>query len=127
MHSVAAVPPLAGAISLIGLVAVFAWIVWRFGPTLLRVAGWSWWWLAWACGSQGGYGYCVAFLLMGTVAWGAGTVWYARRRGRWPSMLSGRVLTRLLGTSAAVPRGQLRTKRLARLSSPVEKWTTSNG
>jgi hypothetical protein len=112
MAPVAAVGLLAGAISLIGSVAVFAWIVWRFGPMLLRIAGWSWLWVAWACGSQRGYGYCVAFLLMGMVAWGAGTVWYARRRGRWPSMLSGRVLTRLLGTSAAIPRGQLRSNVL---------------
>jgi hypothetical protein len=27
---------------------------------LLRIAGWSWWWVACACGSQSGYGYCVA-------------------------------------------------------------------
>jgi hypothetical protein len=89
--------PLADAISLIGLVAVFAWIAWRFGPTLLRVAGWSWWWVAWACGSQGGYRGCVAFLVLGTVAWSVGTVWYATRRGRWPSVISERLLTRALG------------------------------
>jgi hypothetical protein len=109
MAPVAAVGSLTSAISLIGLMAVFAWIAWRFGPTLLRIAGWSWWWVAWASGSQGGYGYCVAFLVLGTIAWGAGTIWYARRRGRWPSTLSRRVLTRLLGDRAAVPPGELRT------------------
>jgi hypothetical protein len=119
MAPVAAVGPFAGAISVIGLVAVFAWIAWRFGSTLLRVAGWSWWWVAWACGNQGGYGYCVVFLVLGTVAWGGGTVWYARRRGRWPSRLSGRVLTRLLGNNAAVPRGELRTN----VARPRERRT----
>jgi hypothetical protein len=39
MAPLAAAGPLADAIFLIGLVAVFAWIAWRFGPTLLRVAG----------------------------------------------------------------------------------------
>jgi hypothetical protein len=76
---------------------MFGWIAWRFGPTLLRVTGWSWWWVAWVCGSQGGYGYCAAFLVLGTLAWSAGTVWYLRRRGRWPSALSRRLLTPVLG------------------------------
>ena len=111
MAPVAAVGPLAGAISLIGLVAVFAWIAWRFGPTLLRLAGWSWWWVAWVCGSQGGYGYCVAFVVLGTLAWGTGTVWYAKRRGRWPSAFSGRVLARLLGKRS--PLGQQREHGVA--------------
>jgi hypothetical protein len=89
--------PLAAAISLIGLLALFAWIAWRFGPTLMRVSGWCSWCAAWACGSEGGYAYCVAFVVLGTVAWGAGTVWYARRRGRWPSTISRRLLGLVLG------------------------------
>jgi hypothetical protein len=89
--------PLAGLISVFGLLAAFAWIAWRFGPTLLRITGWSSWWIAWACGSQGGYGYCFAFCSLGTLAWGAGTVWFARRRGRWPSPFSRRLLEPLLG------------------------------
>ncbi len=93
----AAAGPLAGVICVLGLVAVAGWVAWRFGPTLARVTGWCSWWVAWACGSQGGYGYCVAFLVLGAVAWGGGTVWYARRRGRWPSALSARLFARLLG------------------------------
>jgi hypothetical protein len=89
--------PLAGVICVLGLLAALAWIAWRFGPTLARVTGWCSWWVAWACGSQGGYGYCVAFALFGVLAWGTGTVWYAHRRGRWPSAISARLLTRLLG------------------------------
>ncbi len=89
--------PLAGVISIAGFLAVVAWVAWRFGPTLSRVAGWCSWWVAWACGSQGGYGYCVAFLLIGALTWGGGTIWYARRRGRWPSAVSARLFARLLG------------------------------
>ena len=89
--------PLAGMIGVLGFLAVVAWVGWRFGPTLARVTGWCSWWVAWACGSQGGYGYCVAFLLLGALAWGGGTLWYARRRGRWPSALSARLFERLLG------------------------------
>ncbi len=88
---------LANAICLVGFLAVAGWLAWRFGPTLARVTGWCSWWVAWACGSQGGYAYCVAFLLLGALAWGTGTVWYARRRGHWPSALSARLFTRLLG------------------------------
>jgi hypothetical protein len=87
--------PLAGLIDVLGLLGILAWIAWRFGPTLLRVTGWCSWWVAWVCGSQAGYWYCFAFLVFGTLAWGAGTVWYARRRGRWPSALSRRLLTRV--------------------------------
>jgi hypothetical protein len=65
---VASPGPLAGAISLLGLAAVSAWVTWRFGPTLLRVTGWASWAVAWACGSQGGYDYCVAFLVLGALA-----------------------------------------------------------
>jgi hypothetical protein len=94
--------PLAGAIGVLGFLAVVAWVGWRFGPTLARVSGWCSWWVAWACGSQGGYGYCVAFLLLGALAWSGGTIWYARRRGRWPSALSARLFTRLLGRRSPV-------------------------
>jgi hypothetical protein len=52
-------------IRVLGLLGAFAWIGWRFGPTLARLTGWCSWWVAWACGSQGGYGYCVAFVLLG--------------------------------------------------------------
>jgi hypothetical protein len=95
MYPHAASSALAAAISILGLLAAVAWLVWRFGPTLMRLVGWCSWWVAWACGSQGGYGYCAALLLVGTLAWGAGTLWYARRRGRWPSPLSARLFARL--------------------------------
>jgi hypothetical protein len=48
--------------------SAFVWVAWRFGPTLARIAGFCFWWLGWACGSQGGYGYCVAFVLLGVLA-----------------------------------------------------------
>jgi hypothetical protein len=86
----------ADAIGILGLLAVSAWITWRFGATLLRLTGFCSWCVGWACGSQGGYGYCLAFLALGILAWGAGTVWYAKRRGRWPSAISARLLTRVL-------------------------------
>ncbi|MGA2321551.1 MAG: hypothetical protein ABSG95_12555 [Solirubrobacteraceae bacterium] len=89
--------PLAGAIGVLGFLTMVAWIGWRFGPTLTRVTGWCSWWVAWACGSQGGYGYCAAFLVLGGLAWAGGTIWYARRRGRWPSAMSARLFARLLG------------------------------
>ncbi|MGH2864209.1 MAG: hypothetical protein ACRDJX_03050 [Solirubrobacteraceae bacterium] len=94
---VASPGPLAGVIGVLGFLAVVAWVGWRFGPTLARVTGWCSWWVAWACGSEGGYGYCAAFLALGALAWGGGTIWYARRRGRWPSALSARLFARLLG------------------------------
>jgi hypothetical protein len=84
-------------VGVLGLLATVAWIAWRFGPMLTRVTGWCSWWVAWACGSQGGYGYCAAFLLLGALAWGGGTIWYAKRRGRWRSALSARLFARLLG------------------------------
>jgi hypothetical protein len=89
--------PFAGVISVVGLFAMLTWIAWRFGPTLLHVACWCSWCVGWACGSQGGYGYCVAFLVLGTLTWGVGTAWYAKRRARWPSAISERLLTRVLG------------------------------
>jgi hypothetical protein len=84
-------------IDAVGLLAVATLFAWRFGAMLLRLAGWCSCCVAWACGSQGGYGYCIAFLALGTLAWATGTVWYARRRGCWPSAISERLLTRALG------------------------------
>jgi hypothetical protein len=81
--SFASAGPLAGAIGILGFLIVGAWVAWRFGPTLTRITGWCCWWVAWASGSEGGYGYCFVFLLLGTLAWGGGTIWYAKRRGRW--------------------------------------------
>jgi hypothetical protein len=89
--------PLAIGIGAIGALGVAAWLAWRLGPTLLRAAGFGLFWVAWACGSQGGYGYCAALLLIGLLAWSAGTSWYARRRGHWPSQVSATLVGRLLG------------------------------
>jgi hypothetical protein len=100
---IASAGPLAGAICVLGLLGVLAWVGWRFGPTLARVVGWCSWWMAWACGSQGGYAYCAAFAVIGLLAWGGGTVWYARRRGRWPSALSARLFTRVLSRHGRLP------------------------
>ena len=91
----ASASPLSGVISILGLLAAATWIGWRFGPTVARLVGFCSWWVGWACGSQGGYGYCAAFLLLGTIAWGGGTLWYAKRRGRWPSLLSARLVARV--------------------------------
>jgi hypothetical protein len=51
---IAAAGPLAGVVCVLGLVAMAGWVAWRFGPTLAHVTGWCSWWVAWACGSQGG-------------------------------------------------------------------------
>jgi hypothetical protein len=110
--------PLAGVICVLGLLAVVGWVAWRFGPTLARAGGWCSFWVAWACGSQGGYGYCAAFAIFGVLAWGAGTVWYARRRGRWPSSLSARLFTRLLGERGQLPHTELP----AVLIVPRRRW-----
>lgn len=99
--------PLASVICVLGLLGAIAWVGWRFGPTLARVSGWCSWWVAWACGSQGGYGYCVAFAVFGVLTWSAGTMWCARRRGRWPSALSARLFARLLGERAELTRIEL--------------------
>ncbi len=99
--------PLAGVICVLGLLAALAWFGWRFGPTLARVAGLCSWWVAWACGSQGGYGYCIAFALFGALAWGTGTMWHAHRRGRWPSALSARLFSRLLSERTQPPHLEL--------------------
>jgi hypothetical protein len=93
--------PLASAIAAAGLLATAAYLIYRFGPALARLTGWCAWWVAWACGSQGNYGYCAALLLLGALAWGAGTIWYAKRRGHWPSPLSARLFARLLPRHAA--------------------------
>jgi hypothetical protein len=103
---VASPGPLAGVIGVVGFLAVVAWVAWRFGPTLTRLTGWCSWWVAWACGSQGGYGYCIAFLLLGALAWGAGTIWYARRCGHWPTALSARLFARLLGRHNSITRAE---------------------
>jgi hypothetical protein len=95
--------PVTGVVTVLGLVAASAWIAWRFGPTLLRLTGWCSWWAAWACGSQGGFAYCAALVALGTLAWGTGTLWYAKRRGRWPSAISHRLLTRVLGRHGSLP------------------------
>jgi hypothetical protein len=106
MHSAPlATAPAASAITIVGLLAVVVWLAWRFGPTLMRLAGWCSWCVAWACGSQGGYGYCLAFLVLGTLAWSGGTVWCAKRRGRWPSAISERLLTRALGRRLSLAPG----------------------
>jgi hypothetical protein len=101
--------PFADAITMIGLAGGLSWLAWRFGPVLLRIAGFCSLWVAWACGSQGGYAYCGAFLALGTLVWGAGTLWYAKRHGRWPSPLSGRLLTRVLGRHNPVPQDRAAT------------------
>jgi hypothetical protein len=99
----AATAPVAAATTVLGFLAVAAWIAWRFGPTLARVSGWGSLWVAWACGSQGGYGYCAAFLVFGALAWGGGTLWWARRRGYWPSAVSARLFGHVLGERAMRP------------------------
>ena len=95
VSSVGGHPGALGAIIAVGgLLLLVAWLAWRFGPTLTRCCGIAAWWIAWACGSQGGYGYMIFFLLFGTAAWSVGTLWYHARRGYWPSRLSQRIFTR---------------------------------
>ena len=106
--------PLASVISVLGLLAATAWVGWRF-PTLTRLAGRCFWVLAWACGSQGGHGYRAAFVVLGALTWGAGTIWYAKRRGRWPSMLSGRILSRALAPRSPLPRTARQTSLIGLL------------
>jgi hypothetical protein len=103
---------------MVGLLAASAWITWRFGPTILRLTGRCSWCVAWACGSQGGYGYCAVFLALGTLAWGAGTLSYARRRGRWPYAISERLLTRVSGRSRSFEPGELRDGSVVPLRRP---------
>jgi hypothetical protein len=85
---------IASLVAIGGLVCVFAWVGYRFGPTLLRYVGLAAWWAGWACGSQGGYTYMLALLILGSVSWALGTRWYHARRGRWPSPISRRLFTR---------------------------------
>jgi hypothetical protein len=92
---------LASVIAIGGFVCLFAWVAWRFGPALMRFCGLASWWVGWACGSQGAYGYMVFFLIFGTAVWSVGTVWYYARRGYWPSRLSQRIFTR--GSDAQTP------------------------
>ena len=87
---------LAALVGIAGAVAVAAWIIYRYGPTLARFAGIAFWWAAWACGSQGGFGYMAFLLILGTGLWAGGTIWYAKRRGYWPSRISARLLDRRL-------------------------------
>jgi hypothetical protein len=54
--------------------------------------------------SQGGYGYCAAFLVFGALAWCGDTLWWARRRGCWPSAVSGWLFGRVLGERTVLPR-----------------------
>jgi hypothetical protein len=70
--------------------------------------------VAWAYGSQGGYR--VAFAVFGVLAWGTRTVWYACRRGRWPSALSARLFTPPLGEHV-----------LATLTCPLQSKASSHG
>jgi hypothetical protein len=94
---------LASIIAIGGFVCLFAWVAWRFGPTLMRFCGLASWWAGWACGSQGGFGYMIFLVILGTLSWGVGTIWYHARRGRWPSLLSQRLFTRSLRTRSASP------------------------
>ena len=87
---------LALVVSLVGVIALFAWIGYRHGPALLRFTGIGLWWAGWACGSQGGFGYMALLLILGTALWAGGTIWYAKRRGYWPSRISARLLDRHL-------------------------------
>jgi hypothetical protein len=107
--------PLAEMISALGLLGVVGWVGWRFGPTLLRLSGWSSFWTAWAIGGERGYGYCVAFVVLGSLLWGGGTFWYVRRRGRWPSALSRRIMSRVPGgrslVSAELPSASVVSRR----------------
>ena len=84
----------AALVGIAGGVAVAAWIIYRYGPTLGRFAGIAFWWAAWCCGSQGGFGYMAFLLILGTALWAGGTIWYAKRRGYWPSRISARLLDR---------------------------------
>lgn len=124
--------PLAGVIGILGFLVVVAWIAWRFGPTLSRVIAWCSLWVAWACGSQGGYGYCIAFMLLGTLAWGGGTVWYAPSGEAAGPRRSRRAYSRVCSVSAIpshtsrfppiaiVPRHRGRADLEASMPKPVD-------
>jgi hypothetical protein len=87
---------IAAVVALGGIVALFSWIVYRHGPALARAAGIGLWWVGWACGSQGAIGYMAGLVVIGTILWAGGTLWYAKRRGHWPSPISARLLDRYL-------------------------------
>ena len=87
---------LSWVIGLGGVLLAVAWTAWRFGPTIARYVGVAWWWIGWCCGIGGGYGYAIFFIASGTVSWSIGTVWFAARRGYWPSLLSRRMLAGVL-------------------------------
>jgi len=88
---------LAGVITVTGFVAAATWIIYRFGPAIARLVGIATWWAAWACGSQGALSYMAVLLVLGTALWATGTIWYAKRRGHWPSPISARLLDRNRG------------------------------
>ena len=108
---------LASIVAISGLICLLVWGAWRFGPTITRYCGMASWWAAWACGSQGGYGYMVLLLVLGTGSWACGTVWYVKRRGHWPSPLSQRVFTRMHVRQRTKPSTPPRTARRWR------RWT----
>jgi len=97
--------PLASVIAITGLLGLITWVAWRFGPTpyaLLRPR-----FMVGRMGvrSQGGYGPMIVLIALGTLSWALGTIWYHARRGRWPSLLSQRLLqaaTRVAGYPRAV-------------------------
>ncbi|HXA55401.1 MAG TPA: hypothetical protein VNV37_11070, partial [Solirubrobacteraceae bacterium] len=51
--------------------------------------------------------YCAVFAVLGSAAWGGGTIWYARRRGRWPSVVSARLFEWVLGDCEPLRRREL--------------------
>jgi hypothetical protein len=85
-------------IGIAGVLLAVGWLLWRFGPTLARALGLAWSWAGWMCALAGGYTYAVGLIAIGAITWGLGTLWYARRRGHWPSGLSARLFARLLGS-----------------------------
>jgi hypothetical protein len=85
---------LAKTVGIVGFLALVAYCCYRYGPTIARAAGIAMSWAAWCCGSQGAFVYMAGLSALGTVLWAWGTVWYARRRGYWPSRISARLLGR---------------------------------
>jgi hypothetical protein len=60
-----------------------------------------------------GYWCCAFLLVLGTLAWGAGTVWWARRSRRWHSSLSRHLFERTLGEHSRLEEAHLPTVVLA--------------
>jgi hypothetical protein len=85
-------------IAIAGVLLALAWVLWRFGPTLVRVFGLAWTWAGWMCAIAGGWTYAIGLIALGAITWGFGTAWYARRRGHWPSAISAHLFARLLGS-----------------------------